>query len=127
MYKELVVSIIIVVVIFFTDFITQNYTKNSINYLKDELGNLRQSLEEKNDEELQDRLNKIDENIEEIHKKLAYYIEHNELEKAETDYEMCKSFTKTKNYDLAIGELDKTVFVLNHITEKYSFNLENIF
>ena len=31
------------------------------------------------------------------------------------------------NYDLAIAELEKTMFVLQHINDKYKFNLENIF
>jgi hypothetical protein len=37
------------------------------------------------------------------------------------------SFIATGEYDEAICELDKAVFVLKHIEDKYAFNLVNIF
>lgn len=127
MYKEMIISIILVILIFIGDFITQNYTKKNISYLTNELENLKQSLVNNIPEKVEDEVENIDKKWEEVHDKLAYYIEHDELEKVETDFTACKSFTKTGNYDLAISELEKTIFVLEHITDKYSFNLQNIF
>ena len=70
---------------------------------------------------------KLNEKWEEVHDKLAYYIEHDELEKVENNLTSCRSLTKTGNFDLAINEVEKMAFVLNHITDKYSFNWVNIF
>ena len=43
------------------------------------------------------------------------------------NFTACKSFAKTEEYKQAISELEKTVYVLEHITDKYSFDLVNIF
>ena len=59
--------------------------------------------------------------------KLAYFIEHDELEKVKTDLTALNSFIETKEYAEAISELDKCVFVLKHIEDKYAFNLQNVF
>ena len=127
MYKEMIISIILVILIFIGDFITQNYTKKAVSTLIDEFGKLKQSLINNSKEDSEFEVNEIAKKWEEVHDKLAYYIEHDELEKVETNLTACKSLAETENYDLAISELEKTVFVLNHITDKYAFNLENIF
>lgn len=62
-----------------------------------------------------------------MHKKLAYYIEHDELEKVDTAIVTMKSYIKTNDYSLAIAELEEGKFVLEHIKDKNSFNLQNIF
>ncbi|MFQ9297606.1 MAG: DUF4363 family protein [Clostridia bacterium] len=127
MHKELVICIILVTLIIIGDIITQNYTKNTVNYITNELETLKQGLIEKSKEQVDDKINKIDEKWNEAHDKLAYYIEHDELEKVETNFTACKSLAKTEEYEQAISELEKTVYVLEHITDKYSFDLVNIF
>lgn len=127
MYKEMIISVILVILIFIGDFITQKYTKDTVSSLIDEFGKLKQSLINASKEDSEIEVNEIKQKWDKAHDKLAYYIEHDELEKVETNLTSCKSLAETENYDLAISELEKTVFVLNHITDKYAFNLENIF
>lgn len=127
MYKEMIISVILVILIFIGDFITQKYTKDTVSSLIDEFGKLKQSLINALKEDSEIEVNEIEQKWDKAHDKLAYYIEHDELEKVETNLTSCKSLAETENYDLAISELEKTVFVLNHITDKYAFNLENIF
>ncbi len=127
MHKEMIICVILVILIIIGDIITQNYTKNTVNYITGELENLKQSLLEKSNEKANEEIEKIDNKWNEVHDKLAYYIEHDELEKVETNFTACKSLAKTGEYDQAISELEKTVFVLDHITDKYSFNWVNIF
>ena len=67
------------------------------------------------------------ENWKDYFEKLAYYIEHNELEKVETNLTSLKSYLETEQYHDAANELDKAEFVLKHIEDKNSFNLMNIF
>lgn len=64
---------------------------------------------------------------EQRHDKLAYFIEHDELEKVETEFVAMKSYIEAKDYEEATSELDKSVFILKHIEDKYDFNLQNIF
>ncbi len=127
MHKELIICIILVILIVIGDWVTQNYTKNTVNYITGELENLKQNLLEKSDDKVDEDINKIDDKWKEVYDKLAYYIEHDELEKVETNFTACKSLAKSGEYEQAISELEKTVFVLDHITDKYSFNLVNIF
>ena len=51
----------------------------------------------------------------------------NELEKVETELIAIKSYIETQDYEESISELDKSVFVLKHIEDKYAFNLQNVF
>ena len=165
MYKELVISIIIVTSIFVLDYITQKYTDNVINEAIQDLNTLKIALkerkeeeeglneeenedeneeenetEETNENENEEEIEKLDEdekilkqaseNYEKwlkYHKRLAFYIEHNELEKVETNYVAGKSFIENAKYEDALSEVEKTIYVLQHINDKYSVNLENIF
>ena len=127
MQKELVICVILVILIIIGDIVTQNYTKKTVNYITGELESLKQSLFEKDDDKADREISKIDNKWKEVHDKLAYYIEHDELEKVESNFTACKSLAKTREYEQSISELEKTVYVLEHITDKYSFNLVNIF
>ena len=130
MYKELICCVLIIILIFSLDFVTQNYTENSINHTKDEITELRNELSISNnidESKAKEKIDNILDKWDECHKKLAYFIEHNELEKVETSFTVSKSLVQLCDYKLAIIELDKIVFILNHINDKYSFSLENIF
>ena len=127
MHKELIICIILVTLIIIGDWIIQNYTKNTINNITGELETLKQCLFEKSDKNINEQIDRIDNKWNKVHDKLACYIEHDELEKVETNFTACKSFAKTEEYEQAISELEKTVYVLEHITDKYSFDLVNIF
>ena len=129
MYKELVISAIIIVSIFILDFITQKYTDNVINEAIQDLTSIKQAMRqepEKNEEVLKQANDNYDKWLE-FHKRLAFYIEHNELEKVETNYVAGKSFIENAKYEDAISEIEKTIFVLKHINDKYSVNFQNIF
>lgn len=134
MKKETIICIIIVITISVGNIITQKYTKESVETLSNDLEILKTELKNKLDDnekesnkEILEKICKIKENWESRHDKLAYYIEHNELEKVENSLTALDSFVQTKEYVDAIKELDESVFVLRHIQEKYAFNLKNIF
>ena len=129
MYKELVISIIIVVMIVTLDICTQKYTNKAINEINERLSEIRDNIRSENVNivEISKKINDVYQQWLRYHEKLVYYIEHNEIEKVETDFVACKSYIESEDYDLAIAELEKTMFVLQHINDKYKFNLENIF
>lgn len=134
MKKETIICIIIVILICIGNIITQRYTKESVESLSSNLEELKIDLNnelddnsKKSGEEILEKIDRIRENWNSRHDKLAYYIEHNELEKVENNLTALDSFAETKEYSDAIKELDESVFVLKHIQEKYAFNLKNIF
>lgn len=129
MLKEIIICIIIVFVIFFGNSTIQKYTKESVSEISNGLMQLREDLTNQNVEnnKAKEKLNEVYSKWEKKHDKLAYFIEHDELEKVETDLVSIKSYIETQEYEQAVGELDKGAFVLKHIEDKYAFNLQNIF
>lgn len=77
--------------------------------------------------EIQKNINIAFEHWDNMYKKLAYYIEHDELEKIELYITALKSNVETEEYNQAVEKIDSCIFILKHIEEKYSFNLQNIF
>ncbi len=127
MLKEMIICIVIILAIIFGNIITQNYTKQSVLELTDTLSNLKDSVEQRNIDILEDQVKKVENKWEEKHNKLAYYIEHNELEKIEMEITTIKSNIKTAEYENSIESIDKSMFLLKHVEDRYAFNLENIF
>ena len=131
MQKEIIVCIFIIVLITVGNVVTQNYTVESVESLADQLSDLKSDIfkEEENIERdsIKDKIKQIEDNWESRYDKLAYYIEHDELEKVETNLTSLRSFIEANENSEAVSELDKSVFVLKHIEEKYAFNLQNIF
>ena len=131
MKQERIVCIFIIVLIIVGNVVTQNYTVESVESLADQLSDLKSDIfkEEENIERdsIKDKIKQIEDNWESRHDKLAYYIEHDELEKVETNLTSLRSFIEANENSEAVSELDKSVFVLKHIEDKYAFNLQNIF
>ena len=133
MRKELIICIFIVVSIVVTNIVTQSYTKECTTALSERLDVLKEKvLEEKDSEEINGEVIMKDiANIEnkwnEYQEKLAYYIEHDELEKVETQIWSMKGFSEIEKYDEVVPELDKCIFILEHIQDKTKLNIKNIF
>ena len=129
MVKEFFICMIILVFIFLGNGITQGYSKDSIEDINGKLANLREEMDKEriNEEEVIKHEEEIDRQWEEMFSRLAYYIEHEELEKVSTNLENIKTYIQLKEYDNATKELNEGIYILNHIEDKYSFNLQNIF
>ena len=131
MIKELIISIIIVILIFVGNFITENYTKESVDETAQNLSVLREEIIKKNDEIdiqlVKSEINDIYEKWNLRHEKLAFYIEHDELEKVKTELTGLKGYIEKEEYTEAIPELDKSVYILQHIKDKTALNFKNIF
>lgn len=127
MLKEMWICIVIVVLILGLDIFTQNYTKESMNKISEMLANLKEEILKTNKSEITKKVKEIDNNWNKMHDKLAYYIEHDELEKVDTAIITMKSYIETEDYSSAVAELDEGKFVLEHIQKKNAFNLQNVF
>ena len=129
MLKEFVICTIILILIFVGNGITQGYSRSSIEDINKKLVDLREEMNKKeiNDEEVLKKEEEIDKQWEEMFSRLAYYIEHEELEKVSKNLENIKKYISLKEYDNAIKEINEGIYILNHIEDKYSFNLQNIF
>lgn len=129
MRKELVITIIILIFIFGLNYITQKNTDKSVGIMTEKLELVRTKLIENNiDKEkatfhMNDAFNKW----EELDDVLAYYIEHDELEKVKTALTSARTYIEVEEYTQSIEEIDKCIYILDHIHEREMFNLDNIF
>ena len=129
MYREIIISVLIIVSIFIFDKMTQRYTDKAINNAIQDLNMIKQNIKEEiiDNKEVVKKCNEKYQKWLRYHKYLAFYIEHNELEKVEINYVAGKSLIEMESYEDALSEIEKTIFVMQHINDKYSVNLENIF
>ena len=129
MKKELIICILTLALIIIVNILTQNYTKECVGRMHEELNLLKSiSLSGKiNDKDISKKIEKIDNTWNSYQEKLAYYIEHDELEKVETQIYAINGFIQVKDYKETIPEIDKCIFILEHIKDKNSINIKNIF
>ncbi len=129
MYKELVIIIIIIVLVIAGNIITQNNTNKTVETMSEELNTFRNEIssENVNKQEAQNHISKINDTWEEKLETLAYYIEHDELEKVSTELTKLNADVKTENYDFAVENLDNCIFILEHIKDKSALKIVNIF
>lgn len=131
MKKELIICIIILILIIIGNILTQKYTTNSVDVITESLKDLRKDIlkdiENADKEYTLKKVNEVDEKWHKFYNLLAYYIEHNELEKAETNLIAIESYLEGEEYGEGVSKIDETIFVLEHIERKYKVTLQNIF
>lgn len=130
MKKELIICIFIIAIIIITNVITQNYTKECVSQMNERLDILKEAslAKEKIEEEnITAEIKNIENKWNEFQEKLAFYIEHDELEKVETQIFAMKGFAEIEKYDEIVPELEKCVFILEHIQDKTKLNIKNVF
>ena len=129
MYKEIVICIIVVILIVSMDLISNNYTKEVFNEINENLGILREEMlkKEKDNNKINEEIKKVEKTWSETYKILTCYIEHNELEKVAKQITLIKGNVDVKEYNQAIPQLDECIFILNHIKDKESLLIRNLF
>ena len=127
MNKEIIICIIVIVFVITIDIISQNFTKDSIKKITDNLDALRNVVKE----EVVEESNNITENIldmwDEKYEVLSFYIEHTELEKVKTELVELKANVEEEQYGEAVGNIDRSTYLLEHIKQKMTFQIKNIF
>lgn len=129
MLKELLISVVIVISIIIGNGYTQNYTNDSIEETSNNLKQLRQEVikDDINYDLMNEQIDIINSKWDIRHDKLAYYIEHDELEKVKTELTSLKGSIQKEEDSEALQQIDKSIYILEHIRDKNSFNLRNIF
>ena len=127
MYKEIVITIIVLILIVVGNIVTQNNTNKSVEEMSYELENLKQEIENKNWDESNKKMEEIEKMWEEKNEVMAYYIEHNELEKVQTEIAKTKADVESKESAMAIESIENCNFILEHIKDKNALKIVNIF
>ena len=129
MKKEAVICLLIIALIIILNIVTQNYTKECVNLMNERLEVLKEQslVKQVKPENLEEQINNIENKWNEYQERLAYYIEHDELEKVETQIFSIKGFYEIKKYDEIVPEIEECIFILEHIADKTTLNIKNIF
>jgi len=127
MKKEIIISIVVIILIITLNIFTQNHTDSSMNEVQAKLSEIRKELILASDKNLNEQSKELKSIWKEKSKSLTYYIEHNELEKVELYICEVNSNIETKEYNMAIQSIDTCDFIISHIKDKYKFSLKNIF
>lgn len=128
MYREITIIIVILLLIFIGNYITQKNTVKSVEIMTKELTELKiDLLNNKDDKQIEEKIEYIMKEWNRLNKILAYYIEHDELEKVETELTGVKANIEVDDYNCAIEELEKGIYILNHIKQKQALDFINIF
>ena len=129
MVKEIVISTISVIAIVVGNNVTNSYANETLENINEEIKDLRSviSSEEVNSEEAKEKIDEVFETWQEKQTKLAYFEEHDELEKIEQGLTEIRGNIEMEENQEAVVQADKTMFIINHLQEKLNLRLENIF
>ncbi len=127
MKKEIIISIAVIILIILLNIITQNNINETYLKLEENLIQLKGNMEKKNEGFAKKQIHGIEEQWTREYKKLAYYVEHEELEKVETQIVKLKANINTKDYNVGIENLDTCIYILQHIKDKNALKIVNIF
>ena len=127
MYKELIIIVIVIAIIVGLDIITNRYTEQTIEILSNELNILKDYILKENKEKSEEQMQKIKQRWEERYEILAFYIEHDELEKVETEMVKLEADIEVEEFKHCVSELETTNFILEHIQEKEEMHLRSVF
>ena len=123
---KFIITLSIILLIIIGDILTHKFTTKTVAEISREIFLLTESVKN-NKDDIQQKLYNIEKAWEKYSEKLAYYIEHDEIEKIDTAFIKVKSFVENDDIPSAVAELETSKFVLEHIEKKYKFNLQNIF
>lgn len=129
MYKEVVISTIIIIAIIILNVVTQNYTKSTISQIKEHLNNTKEELvkEEPNYDMALKKAKETFEKWEELDEIIVLYTEHSEIEKVSTAIISMQSFIEMEDDSQAVDSIDRCNYILENIESKERLSLDNIF
>ena len=118
MRREAIITILIILAIIIGEWLTQSYSKKTLSGVQDSLRELKEGILSSENEvsELIDKTNQIYDKWEEDNQLLSYYLEHDELEKVNTQFVLVKGYLETDDPQNAIPDIEEGIYLsLIHI------------
>ena len=125
MKKELIICLVIVVGIIVGDVFLQKYTNNALDCINEKLLALRAEIKQTDDIDMS-KINEIDEEWEKNFQIFTCYLEHDELEKIKTQLVIIASGMEMNDRDYVFEEIDRAMYIIDHIESKQMLKLDNI-
>ena len=129
MRREAVITILIILVIIIGEYLTQRYSEETLGGVQDSLGELKEQILSSEIEvsELIDKTNQIYNKWEEDNELLSYYLEHDELEKVNTQIVLVRGFLESDTPEDSIPEIEEGIYILEKKKKKEKLSIKNVF
>lgn len=125
--KEYLIVIVILSIVFATDYATNKRLVESVRWMKDGITSIENKISEKNESEAQEEFYELEEKWKQENEKLSLFVEHDELEKVSTNIAIIESNFETDETDKVLENIAELRFLLEHIEEKNQLKLKNVF
>ena len=125
MAREILIIIVILVIIFSANFIVINHLRNTTESLVAKIEEINLNIDNK--QKAGEIMEELTKQWEETNKTWAIIVTHQELDQIEISLLTAKIAIENDDIDDALIELGKLDFLLEHINERESFKLKNIF
>ena len=125
MKKILIICIIIVVSIVLGDILLQKYVDTTFDNMIAKLNDIDNSIDNKDESEK--KIKELDDMWEENFKRMACYLEHIELEKVKTQIILIKAGIESDDVKFVHEEVERAIYIIDHIKEKETLRIDNIF
>ena len=132
MVKDWIIIVVLIIGILGGNIWLENRTKTSVDGMVEKLNTLKESMQSVMEEEQE--LPDITKQVQEVkqywesqYAALSFFVEHEELEKVNTQLVEIEGNVFAGEYKQAMPNLENCSFVLYHIKEKHRVALKNIF
>ena len=127
--KEVVIIISILLIVFGSTMLIQDYLNKGTDKLVGKLVEIKKEVEGKNigEEELKKKSEIIYKEWKEINESWSTIVLHEEIDSIETALIRMKSKIQIGNIEDSMEDIDTSIFLLKHIKEKEKTSLKNIF
>lgn len=126
--KEITIIFIVLIIIIGGSLYINKYIEDSSHQLINKLHKLKDDVRQNIDiNDLKLEVETIYNHWEKTESKWALIISHSELDLIETGFVRLKAQVEEEELERSVEEIDATIFLVNHISEKESFCLKNIF
>ena len=125
--REYFIIVVILGIVFSIDYMTDKSLSNSVQWMRDGIISIENKCKENNESQAQEEFYELEKKWKEEEKRLALFVEHNELEKVSGDIVLIESNFNTNDTDELFQNIANLKFMLGHIEEKNKLKLNNIF
>lgn len=127
--KEIAIIFIILIIIIGGAIYTNKYLNNSSQKLVGMLEDLKQKVEQNSNDtkNLKTEVDNIYNEWQNTENKWAFIVLHSELDLIETSFVKMKAQIEEGELNRSMEEIETSIFLVNHISEKEKFCLKNIF
>lgn len=125
--REYCIIIVILVIVFLVDYFTDKNLSDSVNWMREGIVSIENKCNENRETEAQEEFYALEEKWKIEEKRLALFVEHNELEKISGDIVLIESNFNTNDTDELFQNIADLKFMLEHIEEKNKLKWKNVF